>query len=120
MKCFNHGDSEAVAACRGCGKGLCHNCCQTGGSGALVCSPACGEKTQTESATLALIRQKTLTQNRVSGTFSIMAGVIFGAFGLYHLTQPRFFLPLMVLSISMCIGLLTAGVMYLRVAKDKE
>ena len=27
MKCFNHRESEAVGACQGCGKALCHECC---------------------------------------------------------------------------------------------
>jgi hypothetical protein len=120
MKCFNHTNIEAVAMCLGCGKALCPECCQSTDSGILVCSDACREKTENDGEIVRLIRQKTLTQNRVSGIFCIFVGVIFGFFGVYNLTGPRFFLPLAIFMIATCIGFIVGGIMYLRVAKARK
>jgi hypothetical protein len=120
MKCFNHADAEAIATCLGCGKGLCRTCCQTSDSGGVVCSPACKEKTQAEEEALALIRNRAMKGTRVSGILCIVAGLIFGLFGLFHLTQPQFFLPIVVFTVALGIGLIVAGAMYLRINKDRR
>jgi len=73
----------------------------------------------TEEATLSLIRRKTMTQNTVSGIFCIISGAIFGLFGLYHLTQPRFFLPLAIFMAALCVGFIVGGVAFLKVGKEK-
>ena len=120
MKCFNHNDKDGVVTCRGCGKSLCCDCCQSTTSELLACSDACREKIISERQTLRLIRRKTMTQNTVSGVFSIMAGSIFGLFGVFHITQPRYFLPLTVFMLALCVGFIVAGVMYLRGGKEQK
>jgi hypothetical protein len=120
MKCFNHADAEAIATCLGCGKGLCRACCQTSDSGGVVCSPACKEKTQAEEEALALIRNGAIKGTRVGGILCIVAGLIFGLFGLFNLTQPGFFLPIVVFTVALGIGLIVAGAMYLRINKDRK
>ncbi len=120
MKCFNHDENDAVATCMGCGKALCRECCVSTATAPFVCSDVCKAKVAAEDRTLALIRLKTMTQNRVSGLFCIIAGVIFGLFGIFHLTRPRFFLPLTIFMIALCIGFIIGGVMYLRVSKEEQ
>ena len=120
MKCFNHAEKDAVATCLGCGKSLCRECCQTTDSGRVVCSDPCKQRTTADQETLSLIRQKTQTQNRVSGILCFLAGSIFGLFGLFHLTQPRFFLPLTIFMVAMCVCLIVMGRMYLRMDKEKK
>lgn len=56
----------------------------------------------------------------VSGILCIATGLIFGLFGLFHLTQPRFFLPLVVFSVALGIGLIVAGAMYLRISENRK
>jgi hypothetical protein len=41
MKCFSHSETEAVAICVSCGKGLCPSCISKSDRGKFVCSPAC-------------------------------------------------------------------------------
>ncbi|HVM59272.1 MAG TPA: hypothetical protein VMV72_00260 [Verrucomicrobiae bacterium] len=41
MKCFAHGEQDAIATCVYCGKGLCEACIAPAGGGRLVCSERC-------------------------------------------------------------------------------
>jgi hypothetical protein len=120
MKCFNHSEKDAVATCMGCGKALCHECCPSPAQSPFVCSDQCREKVAAEERTLALIRRKTITQNRVSGAFCIMGSMVFGLFGVFNLTLPRGFLPLAIFMIATCIAFIIAGVKYLRVGKEDK
>jgi hypothetical protein len=43
MKCYNHPESEAVATCKHCYKGMCAACAKNSGWG-FVCSPQCEEE----------------------------------------------------------------------------
>jgi hypothetical protein len=43
MKCFTHRDTDAVALCQNCGKGLCGACAVASGDG-MSCAGACAEK----------------------------------------------------------------------------
>jgi len=40
MRCYNHPESEAIATCKHCCKGMCAACAKDSGWG-LVCSPQC-------------------------------------------------------------------------------
>jgi hypothetical protein len=118
MKCFNHSEVEAVSICLGCGKAICRDCIHDDES-AVVCSGACAERIKRQMATVDLIRQKTLTQNKVSGIFCIVAGLVFALFGLFHITRGNIFLPLSMFTITLGVGLLIGGAMFLRVAGTK-
>ena len=43
MQCYNHPNTEAVAVCKHCHKGLCRNCSIEMSDG-VVCSASCEEK----------------------------------------------------------------------------
>ena len=118
MRCYNHSEVEAVSICLGCGKAICRDCIHDDG-GAVVCSGACADRINRQMETVDLIRQKTLTQNKVSGIFCIAAGLVFALFGLYQLTRENYFLPLSMFTIILGIGLLIGGAMYLKVAGTK-
>lgn len=42
MRCYQHGDGEAVGCCRSCGRGVCRTCAREGEEG-LTCSDRCQE-----------------------------------------------------------------------------
>ena len=119
MKCYDHSDVDAVSTCLGCGKALCKSCSQLSELQIIVCSVSCGKRADSRIEMVELIRKKTLTQNKVSGIFCIIAGSVFGAFGLFNLTDSSF-LPLAIFMIAMSIGLFYGGYMYLKVSKSKK
>src|SRR5438128_1469778 len=41
MKCSHHTETDAVAVCVQCGRGLCQGCTRVSSSGRTSCSPAC-------------------------------------------------------------------------------
>ncbi|HEY1379437.1 MAG TPA: hypothetical protein VGF55_21725 [Gemmataceae bacterium] len=71
MKCFNHPDQDAVAACRWCSRCLCRACCLECPRG-IVCRPQCqtdlerywGEVDEINAATLKAYRKRKLTPIR--------------------------------------------------------
>lgn len=87
MRCFYHGDVEAVAICKSCGHGLCHDCCSEVGTGA-----ACRNRCEGDVGALneMIERNKTGYQKAAgaysrSGYFLLILGLIFtgvGASGL--------------------------------------
>ena len=119
MKCYNHTEIDAVATCLGCGKALCMECCFKNMPG-IVCSSLCEDKITKHNEVNNLIRKKTLTQNKVSGIFCIIAGAIFSLFGIYQLTRESYFFPLSLFCIALGVGLILGGIMFLRVAKSKS
>lgn len=44
MECFAHSGVQAVALCRGCGKGVCRECVRDLGYSGVVCSDQCQKK----------------------------------------------------------------------------
>ena len=119
MKCYNHTETEAVATCMGCGKALCMECCFKNVPG-IVCSSLCEDKVNEQNEIIKFIRKKTLTQNKVSGIFSIIAGAIFILFGIFQLTRENYFFPLSLFCIALGFGLIIGGTMFLGVAKSKN
>jgi hypothetical protein len=91
MRCYDHSDHEAIAICMGCGKALCKDCIELNNTDVVVCSEKCGSIVNDQLEMIRKIRKKTLTQNKVSGVFCIIAGIVFGLFGLFNIAKENFF-----------------------------
>jgi hypothetical protein len=91
MKCFHHGDCDAVGTCKSCGKGVCRECMVDMGKG-LACRDQCE---QDVSNIIALVDQNVqfsavgrnvmgnLRKNTyVQASFLLSAGVVFLLTGL--------------------------------------
>jgi hypothetical protein len=83
MRCFYHGDADAVAICKSCGHALCHDCCAEVGS-----SAACRNRCEDDVAALneMIQRNKTSFQKASgaylrSGLLLCVLGVAFAVFG---------------------------------------
>ncbi len=58
MRCHQHLDSEAVAVCVGCGRGLCRDCQQPTLDQRMLCGlPQCGEFVKRQAAVPFVVRQ---------------------------------------------------------------
>jgi hypothetical protein len=86
MRCFYHGDVDAVAICKSCGRGICHDC-----SAEVGTSVARRNRCEDEVASLndLLQRNKSTFQKASaiytrSGIFLTALGVIFGGLGLLN------------------------------------
>jgi hypothetical protein len=84
----------------------------------IACSDPCAARLDTDRRAFNTVRQKATSQHRISGIMCIAIGCAFGIFGLYHLTRPRYFLPLTFFMMAMSLGMIAAGIAYLRAAKD--
>jgi hypothetical protein len=80
MRCFYHGDVEAVAVCKACGHGICHDCCAEVGNGG-----ACRNRCEGDVAALNKIIERNRTVyskasalHRRNGWLFIVAGLAFG------------------------------------------
>ena len=89
MKCFNHPTVDAVANCKSCCRGLCHDCIAEVG---LSCS--CRGRCEADVATLNELAergrtayQKTSATYFRSGIFIVMLGSIFVLLGLAGITS---------------------------------
>jgi len=83
MRCFYHGDADAVAICKSCGHALCHDCCAEVGS-----SAACRNRCEDDVAALneMIQRNKTSFQKASgaylrSGILLVVLGAGFAIFG---------------------------------------
>jgi len=65
MRCFYHGDVEAVAVCKACGHGICHDCCAEVGT-----SAACRNRCESDVAALnAIIERNKSVYRKTSGVY---------------------------------------------------
>lgn len=90
MRCYVHGDTEAVGTCRACNKGLCHDCVADLGH-SISCKGGCENKanllnTQVMQSSVVL---RTQGRNRFfAPAFFIVMGIVFmlfasnGSFGI--------------------------------------
>lgn len=100
MRCFYHGDVEAVALCKSCGHAICHECCAD-----VDRSAACRNRCEADVLALNEIieRSKTAYQKTGgaytrSGVFLIVLGLVFagiGAIGFLGDGEPVYFLLIM-------------------------
>src|SRR5919197_3149381 len=115
MFCATHTNNNASHVCTYCGQLMCPSCGTALPSGRFICSDECAERQLAFEANIALIRSKTIRQNKVGGWSCLLLG--FGAL-LYTL------LPLGSADWSLALWtgpfgllLLLTGAWYLRVAK---
>ena len=80
MRCFYHGESEAVAICKSCGHGLCHDCCAEVGT-----SAACRNRCETDVQALNDIIQRNRTAYQKTGAIYLWFSIGFSVFGLWYL-----------------------------------
>jgi len=62
MRCFYHGDVEAVAVCKSCGRGICHDCYAEVGTGT-----ACRNRCESEVATLEDLQRRMTDLVKMTG-----------------------------------------------------
>ena len=81
MRCFYHGDVEAVAVCKSCGRAICHDCYAEVGTGS-----ACRNRCESDVTALNTIieRNKTVYRKtsgiyRRNGWLFLGIAIIFGA-----------------------------------------
>ena len=99
MKCFYHGDVDAVAICKWCGHGVCRDCCaDTNGSA------ACRNRCEADVTALndMIQRNKTSFHKASSaytrnGIFITVIGALFAGIGSYTWTpeRPQYFLTML-------------------------
>lgn len=77
MRCYFHGDVDAVAVCKACHRAICHDCCAEVGP-SVACRNRCESDVE---ACDALQRRATRTYGNVGKLYFGMA-VIFWVFGL--------------------------------------
>ena len=99
MKCFYHGDAEAVAICKSCGRGICHECCAEIGTGA-ACRNRCEGDVEVINDMIQRNKssfQKAGSAYTRSGVFLTALGLVFSAVGLYSVRDghPQWFLLIM-------------------------
>jgi hypothetical protein len=77
MRCFYHGDVEAVAVCKACGHGVCHDCCADAGT-----STACRNRCETEVIAIDDLRRRSTTLAKLTSKLYYGLGVGAGSLGL--------------------------------------
>jgi hypothetical protein len=78
MRCFYHGDVEAVAVCKSCFRAICHDCCAQTES-----STACRNRCETEVIAIDEQQHRSIRQSKAVGglyyglgTFCILAALL--------------------------------------------
>jgi hypothetical protein len=90
MKCFNHREQDAVAACKHCGKGLCHEC-MVEAQGGASCRGVCEDEV---AATYLLLQRaktvylKTSKMQLRNCIFLVVLGAVFCVYGLMEEDLP--------------------------------
>ena len=117
MKCAAH-NREAIAVCAYCGRGLCPDCAQPGGSPRMVCSEACAESLSRADRAMALILQKSVQSARASAFYSYLCGTLSlaGAAGAW------FYLPVPFLvwfTAGCSLVFFASGIWYGRIARKQ-
>lgn len=87
MHCFNHGEKQAIAACKSCGRAVCNDCATDLGF-AVTCSERCA----TDAAELQEMNQRAKRIYGLAGAKPViplavlmwgLMGVMFCSFGAY-------------------------------------
>ena len=106
MRCFRHSQSEAVAICKHCSKGVCPECVDDTGFG-VVCSPQCKEEVLSLRAMVERNRRSfslaSKSQTRHAALLSLF-GVAFVAFSLTERRDSGSFAFFMVFGVIMFVG----------------
>ncbi len=83
MRCFYHGDVEAVALCKACSRAICHECCSAADKSA-ACRSRCEADVQAIDEMIERNKtafQKTSGAYTRSGWFSLLVGAVFAGLG---------------------------------------
>ncbi len=96
MKCYNHPEIDAVALCKSCARGLCHECISEVGT-SISCKNRCEADVAAVSELLQRGRtayQKTSNTYLRSGIFILLLGAVFLLIGIVSSvnSQPNYFL----------------------------
>jgi len=92
MRCFYHGDVDAVAICKSCGHALCRDCCAE-----VAGISACRNRCESEVAALNDVNQRNRSAyGKIGGAYKLFAVFFFGvalfsaisAFGTLHSERP--------------------------------
>ena len=75
MRCFQHGDVEAVGICRSCQKGLCRDCAVDLGQG-LACQNSCEMAVRDLIVMVDYSRKAYRTGSRTHATTSTFSGLV--------------------------------------------
>ena len=98
MRCFYHGDVEAVAVCKSCGRGVCHDCASEVGTG-TACRNRC--ETDVEALNAIIERSKSVYHKtsaiyRRNAYFFILLGLVFVGLSFFLGADGQPNLPLLV------------------------
>jgi hypothetical protein len=74
MRCFFHGDAEAVAVCKSCGRAICHDCSAEVGT-AIGCRNRCESDVE---ALNAIIERSKTVYRKTSGVYWRTAWMFIG------------------------------------------
>ncbi len=77
MLCFYHGDVEAVAICKSCGRGICHDCYAEVGTGS-----ACRNRCESEVTAINELQLRGRTAYKKASSAYFWFGVVFSILGL--------------------------------------
>jgi hypothetical protein len=79
MRCFYHGDLDAVAICKSCGHALCHDCCADVGI-----SGACRNRCESDVEALnAIIQRNKSVYQKTSGVYLRNAWLFLGVAAVF-------------------------------------
>ena len=76
MHCFYHGDVEAVAVCKSCGNGICHDCCAEVGT-----SAACRNRCESDVEGIDFMTRHAVSLYRRAGSANRQVGWVFIGIG---------------------------------------
>lgn len=119
MRCFYHGDVEAVAVCKSCGHGICHDCCAEVGTGA-----ACRNRCESDVEGIDLMTRRAVAfysgvdgAYRQAGWFFVTIGAVLIVFGMVVYEKQQI-IDLLIWMLIFGGLLLVLGISRLRIARS--
>jgi Uncharacterized protein conserved in archaea (DUF2180) len=119
MKCFSHSDSEAIAICIHCGRGVCVSCQIRSPTGRIVCSTTCLSGLRLTEQAIDGLRNKTISGASFSGYFFLVSGLVMAIFAFVPI-RGRIVWHIASLLLVFAVIFIGAGIGFIRIAKRKE
>ena len=97
MRCFYHGEAEAVALCKSCSRALCHDCAADVGNGS-ACRNRCEPEVEAINELLQRGRTAYLKTSGVytrTGFFTCLLGLVLVGLGWLDRGEPNYSLMVM-------------------------
>ena len=113
MKCFNHAESDAVAICSYCGKGLCADCACSPEKRRVTCSTRCTEAISRADRAMQTLFQQGRRNAQASAIYCFLGTALSAAGALvawYMLPSPF----LILFAAGCALVLLFSGIWYAR------